>query len=428
MYLGVDLGTTGCKCALYNRKGDCLAQYNTEYPLIYSGSFVEQDANLWWHLVREGIQSVTSSAGVFHITALSISTQGIAFVPVDGEGNTLSNAISWLDERSSEEMKEIGERYGANRIYTVTGKPLDPCYTFPKLAWLKKHNPELFLRTDKFLTPLDFLNLRLTGRAVTDYTVAGGTMLYDISRKCWHKEFLNDLGLSEDKLPEVSCMGETVGKILPEVAEELGVNCADVILGGQDQKLAAIGAGIGENVCTVSFGTATAVTVLQKEMSSDRRFPQFRLNDDSFVSEGVVTTSGAALRWLASVAFGGKSYREMDELALTSQKGANGVVFTPDFTENAKIEGLTLSSTQGDMVYALYEGVCREIKSCLGPGTEKLVVFGGGSKSDIWCEILSEMTGCAVYACDSPETASRGAARLASAMEIPCENTGRIFN
>lgn len=426
MYIGIDLGTTGCKCALYDPKGTCLALFNKEYPLIYSGSFVEQDADLWWQLVCEGIQSVTSSAGVFSVSALSISTQGISVVPVDAGGTPLCHAISWLDERAGEEMRAIEKTFGSEKIFSVTGKPAEACYTFPKLVWLRKHDPNLFERADKFLLPLDFLNFRLTGRAVTDYTVAGGTMLYDISAQCWRREFLDYAGLTPDRLAEVSCMGSRVGTILPEVAEKLGINCAPVVCGGQDQKLAAIGAGIAEGVCTVSFGTATAVTALKRTFSPEIPLTQFRLNDDYFVSEGVVSTSGAALRWLASV-FGGKTYREMDDLAKTSKKGANGVSFSPDFTENAKIEGLTLSSSPGDIVYALYEGVCRDIRDCLSAETTELVVFGGGSRSDIWCRILAEETQRNVSVCESPETACRGAARLASGMEIPGDAIGRIY-
>lgn len=427
MYIGIDLGTTGCKCALYDHKGRCLSQFNQEYPLITSGSYVEQDANLWRKLVCEGIRSVTAAAGVFSISALSISTQGISVVAVDAEGNPLANAISWLDERAESEMQKIEEQFGAAEIYRRTGKPCDPCYTFPKLLWLKEHDPALFKGAARFLLPLDFLNLYLTGRAVTDYTIAGGTMLFDLEKKIWAPEFLDFLGLPAEKLPEVSCMGRPVGRLLPEIAEELGINRAEVILGGQDQKLAAIGAGISEHICTVSFGTATAVSSLSKGMSGDDRFAQFRLNDGQFIREGVVSTSGAALRWLASVAFGGKSYREMDELAQTSEKGANGVVFTPDFTGNAKIEGLTLSTTQGDIVYALYEGVCRGISVCLPDDAEELVVFGGGSKSDIWCRILSDITGRTVSVCDSPETACLGAVRLASEMTVPSVGKSRHF-
>ncbi len=422
------MGTIGCKCALYDPKGVCISQYNKEYPLIYTGSFVEQDAHLWWTLVCEGIKSVTEQAGVHEITALSISTQGISFVPVDACGNTLGHAISWLDERSVDEARELEECFGRKKIYQITGKPTHPCYTFPKLVWLKKHRKALFNRTCKFLLPLDFLNYRLTGRAVTDYTMAGGTMLYDIAGKRWSPELLDYIELSPVKLPEVACMGSKVGNILPDIAKSLGINAASVILGGQDQKLAAIGAGIAEGVCTVSFGTSTAVSVLENDFCQTSKLPQFRLNDTHFISEGVVPTSGAALKWLASVAFGGKSYNEMNDLAKTSCKGAKGVKIFPDFTGNARIEGLTLSTTQGDMVYALYEGVCRGIRDCLNSQTVKLVVFGGGSKSDIWCSILADITGCTVCACDSPETASRGAARLASGMEIPCESFGRVFS
>lgn len=424
MYIGIDLGTTGLKCVMYDAAGVVLAEFNEEYPLIFIGSYVEQDANLWWSNIISAVKHLVEITGESDIEALSISTQSISVVPVDEEGNTLYNSINWLDMRAEAECEEIGRAFGEDYIYRVTGKPLSAAYSLPKIIWLKRNKKDIWDKAYKILFPLDYLNVKLCGAFVTDYTVAGGSMLYDIKNKKWDEKLLSHFGIDENKLPEVRCMGEVIGIMYSHVASQMGIKegCR-IVLGGQDQKLAAIGAGIADGVCTMSFGTASAITVSSREMKEKSPIPQFRFCDEYFVSEGVAETAGAALKWLSHI-MGDVSYKEMDILASESQPGACGVTAETDYSTGASFKGMTLSTTKGDMIYALYEGVCREVAERLShmDKVEEIRVFGGGSKSRIWCEILSRITGCRIAILDSPETASRGAAILASGGKIaPCE-------
>ena len=429
MYIGIDLGTTGCKAVLYDSEGSALCEFNKEYSLICRDGLVEQDAEIWWSLVIEALLFVTKEHGGDGVRGISISTQGIAVVPVDAEGRTLANAISWLDVRADAEADVLEARFGREAIYKKTGKFCNPEYTLPKLMWWKTHDPELFERTYKFLLPLDFLNLRLTGRAVCDYTIAGGTMAYNISEKKYDDELLAFAGVSEDRLPVVGCMGDLVGKILPEVAALTGISPdCEVYLGGQDQKLAAIGAGIDETSVTVSFGTATAVTKLTKTLPEEVDFSRFRFNDEYYSYEGVVSTSGAALKWAANTIFAEKSYKELDRLAIEAGSSA-GVTFDTDLTDCGVISGITLGTTQGNIGYALFEGVSRAIAGFAADmgDYDKLYVFGGGSKSEIWCQILADVSGKKIAALSTPETASLGAAILASGGKLKPAKTAREY-
>lgn len=429
MYIGIDLGTTGCKAVLYDSEGTALCEFNKEYSLICRDSLVEQDAEIWWSLVTEALVFVTKDHGGDKVRGISVSTQGIAFVPVDEEGRTLANAISWLDVRAVEEAELLEAEFGRDVIYRKTGKFCNPEYTLPKLMWLKRHEPELFARTHKFLLPLDFLNMRLTGRAVCDYSIAGGTMAYNIVEKKYDEELLSFAGVGADRLPEVGCMGDFVGKILPEVADLTGISPdCEVYLGGQDQKLAALGAGIDESSVTVSFGTATAVTKLTKTLPYEVNFSRFRFNDDYYSYEGVVSTSGAALKWAANTIFAGKSYKELDRLAIEAG-GSAGVTFDTDLTNCGMISGITLGTTQGNIVYALFEGVSRAITGFAAEmgDYDKLYVFGGGSKSEIWCQILADVSGKCIVSLNTPETASLGAAILASGGKLPSAKAARKF-
>ncbi len=427
MYIGIDLGTTGCKVVLFSSEGKSLCEYNKEYELIFDGIYVEQDANLWWSLVREGMRHVAAFAGGAVVSAISVSTQGISFVPVDGAGVPLCNAVSWLDMRGEEMAVRLQKAFGVQGIYAKTGIECEADYSLPKLMWFIENKEDIYAQAEKILFPLDFLNLHLCGRAVCDYTIAGGTMLYNIWEKDWDRELLSFSGINAEKLPEVACMGTPLGPLLPEVAAYCGIEPGcQVVLGGQDQKLAAIGAGIRPGACTVSFGTATAISKLYEGASFDgeERVTIFPFGEESYIAEIPLPTTGAALRWLVKTMCPDKSYKEVDQLAKLSAPGAGGVIFETDLATGGVLSGLTLSTTLSDIIYALFEGVSRDIRDSvqrLG-GARDLLVFGGGAKSDIWCRILSRVCQTSVSILETPETAALGAAILASERRIPPAN------
>lgn len=429
MYIGIDLGTTACKTVMYDGEGTVLARYESEYSLITADGGVFQDANEWWDQVCRGIRSVVRESGERSVDGISVSTQGISFVPCDENGRPLSLAVSWLDTRAQAQCGELVDRFGRELIHRITGKLAQPSYTLPMLMRFREENPDVFAVAEYICLPLDFINLRLTGNHIADYTVAGGTMAFDLRRREYSAELLDFAGVPQRLMPKIGCMGECIGKVLPDLADDLGI-CGDmyVYLGGQDQKLAALGAGVDDGVMTVSVGTATAVTRLLGELPCDTTQSFFAFNNECFSAEGVVPTSGSALKWIADNFFGGVSYRELDAIA-EEAGGSGGVEFSPDFTGGADLRGLTLGTVPGNIVYALYEGVSREIAAAVAKmgGAGLLKVFGGGSRSDIWCRILADISSLPVAVCDTPQTACRGAAILASGGKIPPAGIKKTF-
>ncbi len=433
LLLGLDLGTTGCKAVVCNDKLDIAGESYLEYELINkSATEIEQDADEWWELAKKAVILAVSSAGadIKDIRSVSISSQGIAFVPVDENCMPLSNAISWLDTRASAEADEILERFDRETVFKITGKRISAAYTLPKLIWFKKNMPEIYDKTHKFLMPHDFMIAKLSGRFVTDRTMASGTLAFDIIRSRWWEEILDEFGIDKDKLPEVIKSGTAIGRISPKAAAETGLS-KDLLVctGGQDQKCAALGAGIDKNSITVSLGTATAIEKLldSPKTAMGMKVPVFSyLFDDSWIAEGVIGTSGLSLKWFRNLFCENISYKKIDEMIENDTTGSAGVLFYPYLGGSASpywyanstgcFHGMDMTTSSADLARSVLEGIAFNIRSniaAMGGHLEELRVFGGGASSDIWCRIISDITNTRVQTLKNRETACIGACILA---------------
>lgn len=434
--LAVDFGTSGCRSAVYNEKLQMLCVAVEEYPLIvHSETEIEQDANIWWDKAKKTIKKAVADSGIAanEIHSLSISSQGIAFVPIDRAGNTLSNAISWLDTRAEAETEEIEERYGMQQTYQRTGKRISGVYSLPKLVWFKNNCSEIYNAAWKILLPLDYIQFKLTGRCVTDHTMAGGTMFYNVQTQRWDTEILDAYGLDAQKLPEIAWAGTVIDRILPEVAGELGLS-EDVLIvnGAQDQKCAALGAGASQEVVAISLGTGSCLAQISSSPRPDgnMRIPFFSyVRQGEWDLEGVINTAGSAYSWFQREIGGNRSFDLLDDEAAAVCL-PNSVLFYPYLSGMSSphwgegtgtFTGLSLLSTAGHMTRAVMEGIAyciRENLDAMGEvcgRAKEIRLYGGGSKSVLWCQIIANVTNTPVTRLCSSETALAGAAILAYA-------------
>lgn len=417
-YLAIDLGTTACKAAVYSQSG-VIDTVGAEYPLLSQGDRAEQRAEDWWRVVCDCVKQLNTKG----VAAVCVSGQSISFVPIDKSGNPLCNAISWLDMRAKDEIARIAESFSAEELFKITGKPLSEAYSLPKLMWLKKYSPNIYAKAHKFLFPPDYINYRLTGSLTTDYTVASGSMAFDINSLSWSDELLDKFEIDKNKLPNVQKSGYFCGFLTKNAKNELNLN-GDIklFLGGQDQKLAALGAGIDQKTATVSLGTATAVSTLKPSKDA----AVFALNEQDKIYECVLSTSGAAIKWLKNT-LNLKSYGQMDDLAKEAG-GSNGVVFSPDFTLGAGLQNLSLGVSAGNIIYALYEGIANKINSFLNDDIKRLKVFGGGAASEILCQIIANTCMRRVEVLTTNETAVLGAAIIASENKIKAAEAHKVYD
>ncbi len=411
-----------------------MGQAYFEYPLItLSELAIEQDANLWWALTKQTMREALRDADITaqSVKGIGISTQGIAVVPVDRQGNVLRNAFSWLDRRAWDEAAQIEADFGKKGIFEKTGKHALAAYTLPKLMWLKKNERATYDGAYKFLLPHDYLVMKLTGKFLTDHTMAGGTLIYDINKQAWSDEILKAEGIDKQKLPEIRWSGTPAGTLKKEVAEELGLpDSVIVAIGGQDQKCAALGAGIEAGAITLSLGTAGAVEKTYDHAFVDpaQKTPSFSyLFERMWIAEGVVDTAAGAMRWLKDTLFADCNYTEMSSLA--KETLCSPLLFHPHLCGDSSVgnkknacgnyHNINLHTKRGEFVSALMEGVAFEVKRIVAqmeanddPSGE-IRIFGGGAKSDVWCGIIANVTNKTVRKISTEEAASVGAAMLA---------------
>jgi xylulokinase len=436
LLLGLDLGTTGCKAAVYDDQGHLLGDSYLEYGLItLSPVMIEQDPEAWWDLTCRAVREAVAVAQVdpAAVAALAVSSQGISFVLVDAAGRAQGNAINWLDSRASAQCAAILERFDQKRLFEITGKRAAPFYVLPKLLWLRDHRPDCWHAASKMLMGQDYIVSRLCGALVTDHSLAGGTMLYDLQASDWCAELLEAFAIPRTLLPEIRWSGTPAGALLPAAAAAMGLAPGTmVVIGGQDQKCAALGAGIADGIATVSLGTASAIEQIAERPLIDplMRVPTFTfVQAGRWVLEGVVGTSAGALRWYRDTIARGISYDKLDAEAARVPPGADGVVFLPHLSSagsphwktdgRGTFHGLSLATGPGHLTRAVLEGVAYQLRENLAVTQEiagpvsRAIVFGGGAKSGLWRQIIADVTGCPLAWTPTVETASLGAAMLA---------------
>ena len=436
IYIAIDLGTTGCRSILFDENLKIHGESYEEYSLITpKENWVEQDARLWWEMTLRTIKNaiLNSKIDANQIKGISVSSQGITIVPVDRKLTPLCNALSWLDTRATSEALRIKKDFGEVTMFNLTGKPVEATYTLPKLLWIKENMPEIFEKTWKFLMPMDFLIAKLTGKSVTDHSMASGTLMYDLKENIWSDKVLEAYDIPKDKLPLILESGKSIGTIKDDIATELGIpNTCIVSVGAQDQKCAALGAGLKDGVMTVSLGTAGAVTKLWHDINTESNNKVGwcgYISPETWVTEGVINTAGTCLRWVRDLMFSCEGYDVINTEAENAQENKSSLLFypylsgpsSPDFYPDSvgAFYGIKLATKRGDFALAVMEGIAFQIRILLETmnayeNIDNLILFGGGAKSSLWCQIIADVTGMKISVTTTAEAAGAGAAILAS--------------
>lgn len=445
--IGLDIGTTAMKVAAFDRKGGLLAVSTQEYDLITpSVNVVEERPEVYWKAFCDGIADLKRQHpfGKDEQMALGISAQGETLFFVDEHGKSLRNAIVWMDNRAGDEAKELEAIFGNETCYRVTGQvSFEPCWPASKILWVRKHEPEVFAKTAKFLLIEDYFIYRLTGKFATEGSLVCSSTYWDIINKVYWKDMLDCLGIREEQLPPVRESGELVGQILPEVAAETGLSAnLTVCTGALDQVAGAIGAGnVREGMFSENIGAALAICVPVSKPVFDpaRKMPlhYFGLPDTYMIH--TFTNGGMTLRWfrdkfctiemMAEQMGGPDAYDMISRQADQIPPGCDGLVMLPHLAGslapdvNAKAKGVwfgfTLQHTRAHFMRAIMESLGyilrRNIDALndMGIHVKEIRSLGGGSKSRVWSRIKADINNVTLETVKSVEAACLGAAILA---------------
>lgn len=447
-FIGIDIGTTGCKASIFDQEGNEYYSNYIEYSLnIISPTEIEQNALDWWSNTVLSVRKIIQLSNTHknEVKGISISSQSITLVPVNNKVQPLYPAISWLDTRAEKQTRDILEAYSQDSIFQLTGKRINAAYTLPKLLWLRENKPDIFKKAYKFLLPHDFIYAKLTGTYYTDHSLSSGTLLYDIKKQVWNKELFDKFGLNIKQFPKIAWSGQHSEPLCRLACLELGLSDdVMVTVGGQDQKVAAYGTRLESGNGTISLGTAGAIDILTKQPLLDKEMgiPCFSyLNEGEWVLEALIPTVGAGVKWLRNTLFDTLSYNELSEQAAKSPVGSNGLFYFPHLAGTGSPKwkndttgmyfGISLSTKSEDFIRSNFEGIAYQIKENIvhikkmGLQIKELAVFGGGSRSNTWCQIISDVTGLNITSYTVPDLSILGAGKLAvSGYGLPVKKFG----
>jgi xylulokinase len=453
-YLGLDIGTGGCKAVVFDAGGRELASAYREYPVLhplpdYAEINPDEVINKCFEVIADVNAKISDP-----VVSMSVSSQGEAFTPLSKEGMTLGNAMVSSDSRARDIAVSWSNGFGTGKIYKITGHTPHPLFTLFKILWIKENQPDIWDKADKFLCFEDLFHYRVGLEPKISWSLAGRTMLFDVLKHEWSEEILEKTGLTAGKLAIPAFPGEITGIISTDHGHKLGfTNPVTVVAGGHDQTCAALGAGVVEpGMCMYATGSVECFCPILENPSFSDELQKNNLCCYDYTIKGRYTsvayslTGGNILRWFRDE-FGQSEKKEAERTGLNSYSlildsmpaaptdllvlpyfSATG---TPYFDTLAKgaIIGLQLTTTKGEIIKALLEGVAMEMKLNLqlmeksGMRIDTFVATGGGTRNKSWTQLKADILNKRILVRNVSEAGCYGAAMLACSaiINVPVE-------
>jgi xylulokinase len=446
--MGIDIGTTNVKaCILDTATNKVVASGFQPHPLfIPKPGYAEQKGDNYWQAVVQAIKQCLQK-GPYAADVAGIGISGLVGVtlPISKEGVPLRPGMIWMDARSEDECREIRENVGEDKINYNNGNRVAPWFIEPKALWMKKHEPELFAKTYKFLSPAGFCTFKLSGKFTINTGDAGLFYPYDYQNVRWNSELADAIGIPIEKYADIYRSFEVIGEVTAEAAAETGLMAGTkVVAGGTDISSAALGSGVTvTGQAFYSMGTGSNIGII---IPTSQRIEEYRIlkwphvMPELTMFDAPMAFTGASLKWFCDM-FG--DYEELmanktglnvfDLLTMQANKvkpGSDGLMYlpymgntlSPNWNSNAKgvFFGATLRKTRAHMIRAIIEGVAFDlysnVKTALEAGAkiDKLILNGGPTKSAFWNQITANVTNIPLETTNVDEAAPLGDAILAA--------------
>lgn len=446
LLMGIDVGTTNWKVAVFDENGQCLFVEKTPTITHYDdlGHSTYKPDEIW-NAIATMIKKAVESFGNA-ISAVSVTSMAEAVVPIGEDGQPCSDIITWFDNRSQAEARNMVEVFGRDKLYEITGLDPNPIFSICKMLWMRNHHPEIYNQSRKWLQMTDFIIYKLTGQMRTDYTLASRTLAFDVRKNDWSDEILEKMEVTRSLLPDIVESGSVIGKVTELASIETGLKMVvPVVMGGNDHPCAGLPAGVltGKKILDSSGTAESIIYVSDKGETPAMRFEGQRtcryLEKDRFAMWGGIVSSGASFEWayksiLSSEEWGLGESSYTYEMVLDQLKdrkpGAGGVLFIPHLRGsgapdwNPKMKGSFLgiksTTTQKDLLQAVMEGLSFQARIIIemymdltGGDIDGICVVGGSGKNRVWQQIKADILQLPIEICEESEATALGAAMLA---------------
>ena len=425
--LGVDIGTSGSRGVLVDLEGNVVTRKAVEHGIdSEKPGWYEHDADrVWWADLKTITRALLSEgkADAEAVAAVGISALGPDMLPVDQSGRPLRKGILYSDGRAQKQIDDIVDQFGVEEMFQSVGKNLSSSSIGPKILWLRENEPALYRRVHKIHSASSYLVFKLTGEVVVDYVIARGYCpLFSTRDMDWNKNACRKLGLPMDILPEARWGTDLAGHVTAEAARETGLAEGTlVITGTADACAEALGAGVvAEGEASLLYGSTTVFTLITGKREPRGRFYPLPWAIPNTYKVGFnMSASGILARWFrdnfgqveqdVEGSLGINAYQLLGAQAAEIPPGCEGLIVLPYFAgERSPIYdvlarglmiGLTLSHTRRHVYRALLEGAAYALRQNLevlratGAQVKRIIATGGGTKSRLWTQIVSDVTG-----------------------------------
>jgi xylulokinase len=452
LLLAHDVGTGGNKAVVTDIKGHVLYSQYIPYPLITPRpGWVEQDPAKLWGAVVESTKTVLSRIDTdkFEIIGVSLSAQMLNTLPLDKDGNPLTNMLSWLDIRSIPQAERIVETGGAELFIEEVSNLPTAKDIVPKILWLKEERPEVWKKIHKVVDCKEYLLFRLTGKIAVDWHGASLYFLFDPRRREWSATLCRRLEIPLSMLPDAYPCTTVIGAVTSEAAKETGIPCGTpVVIGAGDLGVAQVGAGaVSPGKVNIMTGTATLVAASVDRFVNDNKKPLWGLchvDPETWIISGEMETGGGALMWYRDTLCEDikkeaekknlSTYALLSEMASDVPPGSDNLIFTPwlsgerapvlDHYLKGAFIGLSFGHTMAHMIRSVMEGVgyhlrwIKEKMTEIGITIDTIHAMGGAGMSDIWMQILSDIMESEIKVVKNSQEAGAAGAALTTAVGL----------
>lgn len=447
VFLGLDIGSSGCKCVAFNSSGKRLAKQYEEYKTTPGAPLLSPK------LLKKAVFSVISGcvssiSDKNDIKSITVSSFGESFVPISKEGKPLTDIIMYFTDKARSELDCLMNKVGSEEIMSVTRVMPDTMYALPKMIWTEKNTKEPVW---KYLSIAYYIIYELTGEAVTDYTLATRTLLFDLKQLKWSDKLLGASGINIKQMPQLIESGIIVGKLLSYAADRLNLpSDVKVIAGAQDQVVNALGAGVlNDGECVNGMGTVECITPLFNKL------PDLSFTRSNYVCVPYLTgyltyafifSGGSLIKWYKDTIAGAlkvKAVRKkcsvydlLNEDCLKNPSGMfviphfKGAGGTPDVNKNARglVYGMTMDTGIYDIYKAFLEGINYEmaynleVLDTFGVSPKHIFASGGGARSQVWLHTKADIFGREIKPVAEEECGALGSVMLAATSLGCCKN------